>query len=216
MPDMRGYPRYLPRYSIRDMKNPHPIRSRYPIFRTLTAAKVVAEKQQRYSISQVFFPWTLPILAVVILCYIIFLVVVHIKQVEHTVCYLVSINLNITHGTCYHNIILWFIQFTFRNLLHVCNLFTINFGHYFKLITWSLDRSFLLVKRAWFTLLVNSVHVHDLVSHQIVTKTETKWLKLRQNRRNLIPWRHYCCPITAAALNTNPNPTLLPLPSFPL
>ena len=31
MTDMRAYPRYL----ISDMKNPHPIRSRYPIFRTL-------------------------------------------------------------------------------------------------------------------------------------------------------------------------------------
>ena len=32
---MRAYPRYLPRYSISDMKNPYPIRSWYPIFRTL-------------------------------------------------------------------------------------------------------------------------------------------------------------------------------------
>ena len=32
---MRAYPRYLPRYPISDMKNPHPIRFRYPIFRTL-------------------------------------------------------------------------------------------------------------------------------------------------------------------------------------
>jgi len=32
---MRAYPRYLPRYLISDMKNPHLIRSRYPIFRTL-------------------------------------------------------------------------------------------------------------------------------------------------------------------------------------
>jgi len=32
---MRAYPRYLPRYLISDIKNPHPIRSRYPIFRTL-------------------------------------------------------------------------------------------------------------------------------------------------------------------------------------
>ena len=39
MPDMRAYPRYLPRYPISDMKNPHPIRSRYPIFRTLVANK---------------------------------------------------------------------------------------------------------------------------------------------------------------------------------
>ena len=35
MPDMRAYPRYLPRYPISDMKNPHPIRFRYPILRTL-------------------------------------------------------------------------------------------------------------------------------------------------------------------------------------
>ena len=33
--------RYLPRYPISDMKNPHPIRFRYPIFRTL-AEKVLS------------------------------------------------------------------------------------------------------------------------------------------------------------------------------
>ena len=32
---MRTYPWYLPRYPISDMKNPHPIRFWYPIFRTL-------------------------------------------------------------------------------------------------------------------------------------------------------------------------------------
>jgi len=51
-------------------------------------------------------------------------------------------------------------QFTFRSLLHVYNLFTIKISHYFKLITCSLDRSPLLVKRASFTLLLSSVYVH--------------------------------------------------------
>ena len=32
---MCAYPRYLPRYLISDIRNPHPIQSRYPIFRTL-------------------------------------------------------------------------------------------------------------------------------------------------------------------------------------
>ena len=36
---MRVYPRYLPRYPISNMKNLHPIRSRYPIFWTLVAKR---------------------------------------------------------------------------------------------------------------------------------------------------------------------------------
>ena len=43
MPDMRAYPRYLPRYPISesDMKNPYPIRSRFPIFRTLVRGEMM-------------------------------------------------------------------------------------------------------------------------------------------------------------------------------
>ena len=37
---MCAYPRYRPRYLIYDMKIPHPIRSRYPIFRTLVEMDV--------------------------------------------------------------------------------------------------------------------------------------------------------------------------------
>jgi len=33
--NIHAYPRYLPRYPISDMKNPHPIWFRYQIFRTL-------------------------------------------------------------------------------------------------------------------------------------------------------------------------------------
>ena len=75
-------------------------------------------------------------------------------------CYLVPTNLNITYRTCYLRIVLLFVPFIFRNLLHVCNSLTINIGHYFKLITCSLDRSILLVRRASFTLLLISVYAY--------------------------------------------------------
>ena len=69
------------------------------------------------------------------------------KVSECIICYLVSIDLNITCGTC-HLWALWLIfRLIFRNLLHVYNLFTININHYFKLIIFSVDWSPLLVKR---------------------------------------------------------------------
>ena len=49
MSDVRAYPRYLPRYPISDMKNPHLIRSRYPIFRTLTPPMPMSEASHAVS-----------------------------------------------------------------------------------------------------------------------------------------------------------------------
>jgi len=65
----------------------------------------------------------------------------HIKEVEYTACYLVPDNVNITYWTCNLRALLIIIQFIFRNLPHVYNFITINTGHYFKLLTCSLDRS---------------------------------------------------------------------------
>jgi len=47
-----------------------------------------------------------------------------------------------------------------RIMLYVCNLFTINISHYFKLITCSLDRSLCWWNVLTFTLLLSSKHVH--------------------------------------------------------
>ena len=55
MPDMRTYPRYLPRYPISDMKKSYPIRSRYPRFRTLKDSNMQVHSEPHDELNSAYF-----------------------------------------------------------------------------------------------------------------------------------------------------------------